>query len=71
MKLSVSVPEDDVEFLDAYAKTHGERSRSAVVQRAVALLRAGELGTAYEAAWDEWDASDANVWDVTSGDGLG
>ena len=71
MKLSISVPDEDVEFLDEYAATHGIASRSAAVQRAVRLLRASELGLAYEGAWTEWTASgDAEVWEAASGDGL-
>lgn len=70
MKLSVSLPDDDVEFLDAYAEREGVASRSAVVHRAVRLLRASELGPAYEDAWAEWDASDdAALWASTTGDG--
>ena len=53
MKLSVSLPEEDVEFLDEYARTQGYDSRSAVVHKAVRLLRASELGNAYADAWDE------------------
>ena len=48
MKVSVSLPDDDVEFLDAYAETNGIASRSAVLHKAVRLLRASELGDAYE-----------------------
>ena len=44
MKLSVSLPDEDVEFLDQYAKTQGYDSRSAVVHKAVRLLRAAEIG---------------------------
>ena len=40
MKVSVSLPDDDVEFLDAYARSQGIESRSAVVHKAVRLLRA-------------------------------
>ncbi|MGQ0850035.1 MAG: ribbon-helix-helix domain-containing protein, partial [Actinomycetota bacterium] len=40
MKLSVSLPDEDVEFLDQYAQTQGYESRSAVVHKAVRLLRA-------------------------------
>ena len=43
MKLSVSLPAEDVEFLDQYARSLGARSRSAVIRRAVRLLRASEL----------------------------
>ena len=32
MKLSVSLPDEDVEFLDRYAAEHGIGSRSAAVQ---------------------------------------
>lgn len=58
MKLSVSLPDEDVAFLDAYAGAQGIASRSAVVQRAVRLLRASELGAAYEGAWSEWSSED-------------
>jgi Arc/MetJ-type ribon-helix-helix transcriptional regulator len=71
MKISVSLPEEDIEFLDAYAKSLGVRSRSAVVQRAVRLMRAQELGPAYAEAWEEWQASgNADAWDSAAGDGI-
>jgi Arc/MetJ-type ribon-helix-helix transcriptional regulator len=71
MKLSVSLPEEDVEFLDAYAAAQGVESRSAVLHRAVRLLRAAELTTAYEQAWDEWATTDdAPLWDLTASDGV-
>lgn len=72
MKVSVSLPEDDVEFLDSYANAQGMASRSAVMHKAVGLLRAAQLGTAYEDAWGSWAASgDAGAWDTTAGDGMG
>lgn len=71
MKLSVSLPDSDVEFLDAYAETAGIATRSAALHRAIRLLRATALGPAYEAAWLEWStAEDSEVWDVTTDDGL-
>ncbi len=71
MKLSVSLPEEDVDFLDQYAKKEGFESRSAVVHKAVRLLRASGLGAAYEDAWREWAASgDAELWESASADGL-
>ena len=71
MKVSVSLPGEDVEYLDAYAREQGLDSRSAAVQKAVRLLRAAELGAAYESAWDEWAATgDAELWDASAGDGL-
>lgn len=71
MKVSVSLPDGDVEYLDAYAAEHRLGSRSAALQRAVRMLRAAESGAEYERAWEEWDTSDhADAWDVTAGDGL-
>jgi Arc/MetJ-type ribon-helix-helix transcriptional regulator len=71
MKVSVRLPGDDVTFLDEYAKERGLESRSAAVHHAVRMLRVAELGAEYEAAWDEWAASeDAALWDSTSADGL-
>ncbi len=70
MKISVSLPDEDIDFLDEYARNLGVRSRSAVIQRAVRLLRAIELAPAYAEAWEEWEASgDAEVWDTAVGDG--
>ena len=64
MKVSVSIPEEDVEFLDNYTKTHQIESRSAALHRAIRLLRASELGDAYAAAFTEWAGDSANdAWD--------
>jgi Arc/MetJ-type ribon-helix-helix transcriptional regulator len=72
MKLSVSLPDEDVEFLDAYATEQGFPSRSAVLHKAVRLLRGAELGAAYEEAFAEWEqAEESASWDVAVADGLG
>ena len=71
MKISVSLPEEDVEFLDAHAKAQGYESRSAVVHKAVRLLKSSELGAAYEDAWAEWTSSgEEALWEQTTDDGL-
>jgi antitoxin MazE9 len=71
MKVSVSLPEDDVEFLDAYAQSQGIGSRSGVVHKAVGLLRASELGDAYEDAFGSWeDEDEAGAWEGVVADGL-
>jgi Arc/MetJ-type ribon-helix-helix transcriptional regulator len=71
MKLSVSLPADDVGFLDAFAREQGLESRSAAVHQAVRLLRTAELGAAYQSAWEQWTADgDAESWESTVGDGL-
>jgi Arc/MetJ-type ribon-helix-helix transcriptional regulator len=71
VKLSVSIADQDVEFIDRYADEHGVASRSAVVQRALVLLRARELADDYAAAWDEWETGDAGVWETVDADGAG
>jgi Arc/MetJ-type ribon-helix-helix transcriptional regulator len=72
MKVSVSLPGDDVEFLDEYAREQGLDSRSAALHRAIRLLRTAELGATYEAAWTEWGTTGpADPWDSTIDDGLG
>ena len=71
MKVSVSLPSDDVRFLDEYAAGQGLESRSAALQKAVRLLRVSELSAEYESAWDEWHASDdSGAWESTAGDGV-
>ena len=71
MKVSVSLPDEDVEFLDDYAVAQGIPSRSAALQKAVRLLRASELGPHYEAAWTEWSESgDEQLWEAAAGDGI-
>lgn len=71
MKISVSLPGEAVEFLDAYASAHALGSRSAVVQQAIHVLRLSELPDAYGAAWEEWARSgDGDRWEPTVGDGV-
>lgn len=67
MKLSVSLPEEDVEFLDAYARERGIETRSAALHQAVRALRVSQLGPAYDAAFTD---PAADEWDETSSDGL-
>jgi Arc/MetJ-type ribon-helix-helix transcriptional regulator len=70
MKVSISLPGEDVEFLDEYAAAHGFASRSAVLHRAVRLLRAADLGPAYEDAFAEWyESGAARDWEITAADG--
>jgi metal-responsive CopG/Arc/MetJ family transcriptional regulator len=71
MKVSLSIPDEDVRFLDEFAKEHGVRSRSAAAQKAIALLREVELKEQYKIAMKEWvESPDAELWDRTAGDGL-
>jgi Arc/MetJ-type ribon-helix-helix transcriptional regulator len=72
VKVSISLPEEDVEFLDGYVREHGSGSRSAALHDAVDLLRTAQLSSAYEDAWGSWaSADDAEAWDDALADGLG
>ncbi|MFE0189154.1 ribbon-helix-helix domain-containing protein [Streptomyces sp. NPDC058989] len=71
MKISVSLPEEDLAFVDEYATRTEAESRSAVIHAAIEMLRAAELEAQYTEAFEEWDASEgAALWDRTSGDGI-
>jgi Arc/MetJ-type ribon-helix-helix transcriptional regulator len=72
MKVSVSLSDDDVEFLDSYAQAQGLNSRSAALHKAIGLLRTAQLAAAYEDAWDSWVTSgDAAAWETAADNGLG
>jgi Arc/MetJ-type ribon-helix-helix transcriptional regulator len=71
MKVSISLPDGDVAFLDAYASENGLESRSAAVQKAVRALRDTGLEAAYTEAFAEWEGTeDAALWEATVADGL-
>ena len=65
MRVRVSLPDDDVRFLDEYAREQGLGARSAAVHRAVRLLFISQLEASYEAAWQEFDADgEADTWEA-------
>ncbi|MFE6736537.1 ribbon-helix-helix domain-containing protein [Microbacterium sp. NPDC057650] len=66
-KVSLSLSEDDVTFLDIEAVSGRYASRSAAVQDAVRLLRESRLADAYAEAYAEGYDED---WDAASDDGL-
>jgi hypothetical protein len=70
VKLSVSLPDDDVALLDDFARTAGLPSRSAALHHAIRMLRHPELEEDYAAAWGEWhESGEAEAWEATAGDG--
>lgn len=72
MKVSISLPEEDVRFLDTYSVAQNLGSRSAAMHKAVRLLRSAQLGSAYEDAWTQWETEGhAEDWESTTADGLG
>lgn len=71
MKLSVSLTDEDVALLDEYLGRSGLKSRSAVIRRALQLLRRSDLEEDYAAAWDEWASSgEQESWESTLADGV-
>lgn len=71
MKLSVSLPTEDVTFLDEYASERALGSRSAALQAAIRALRHDRLAADYTEAWSDWRwTGEADLWDRIIGDGL-
>jgi Arc/MetJ-type ribon-helix-helix transcriptional regulator len=75
MKVSVSLPTDDVSFLDEYVREQGYPSRSAALHEAIRVLRemaiAHQMSAEYEQAWAQWrESGDEDLWAATTADGL-
>lgn len=63
MKVSISLPAQDVVFLDKKVEDKKFPSRSAAMHKAIILLQAIELEDAYEKAWQEWAMEDdCELW---------
>ena len=65
-KLSISLPESMVQFIEDYKANHHYASRSEVIEEALKLLRYQELEEAYRSASQETDSA----WDIAIADGL-
>ena len=71
VKLSVSVDQGVVPFIERYQNDHTVRTKSEVVERALELLRKAELEQAYKEAAQDWlENPDAALWENTVGDGI-
>ncbi|GAA3049844.1 Transcriptional regulator, contains Arc/MetJ-type RHH (ribbon-helix-helix) DNA-binding domain [Actinokineospora globicatena] len=69
VKLSVSLPEVDVQFIDEYLSRFDVATRSSVIQVAIGLLRESAMREEYAQAFAEWDAADdAALWESTVAD---
>ncbi|TXK17768.1 antitoxin [Homoserinibacter sp. GY 40078] len=66
-KVSVSLSDADISYLDAQTLAGRYGSRSAALQDAIRKLRESELADAYAEAFAEWHD---DVWDDALGDGL-
>jgi antitoxin ParD1/3/4 len=70
-KLSVTIEPTLLDFLERYQASYARKTKSAVVEEALALLRERELERAYREAAQEWlENPDAPLWESTAGDGL-
>jgi Arc/MetJ-type ribon-helix-helix transcriptional regulator len=66
MKISVSLPEEDIQFLD---HQFPNSSRSAALHAAIDALRHEGLRKEYEEAFAEWtDSPDAELWETATSD---
>lgn len=70
VKLSISLSDDEVAFIDRCIARDLADSRSAVIQQALARLHTDTLTDAYASAWDEWSSADGELWDETVTDGV-
>jgi putative addiction module CopG family antidote len=70
-KVSLSLSEQDVAFLDQQTLSGLYASRSAAVHEAVRLLRESRLADAYAEAYAEWSESgEEAVWAPAASDGI-
>ncbi|GGF29928.1 ribbon-helix-helix protein, CopG family [Subtercola lobariae] len=70
-KLSVSLSDNDVEYIDELARDHSG-NRSAVIHDLVRIAREMRAVRDYAAANDEWIAStESRAWDAAAHDGIG
>jgi len=71
MKVSISLSDEDLEFVDSQTRAGRYPTRSAAVQAAIRIMRDREHVDSYAAAWDEWDSSgDSAIWDAAADDGI-
>ena len=73
-KISVSLPESDLAVLDALVRQGLATGRSGAIRLAIDHMRGSALEARLAeqllASFDEEDASEADLWDSTAGDGL-
>jgi Arc/MetJ-type ribon-helix-helix transcriptional regulator len=68
VKLSVSLPDNDVAFIDNLSREH-DGNRSAAVHHLIQLAREMRAADAYTAAFDEWhESGDDAAWDGPASD---
>ena len=71
VKVSTTLPERDVDFIERYTIRNNLPNRAAAYQAAVRALRHEDLMRQYEEADKEWyESGEVEVWECTVGDGI-
>lgn len=71
MKVSVSIPDDDLAYVQTQVASGRYPTRSAVMHAAIRSLRTRDLEAQYAEAARDWrESGEEAVWDVTNADGL-
>jgi Arc/MetJ-type ribon-helix-helix transcriptional regulator len=71
MKVSVSITEDDVVYLESQIASGRFATRSAAMHAAIKLMRTRDLEAQYAAAAHDWrESGDGAAWDAANADGL-
>lgn len=65
-KFSISLPEQQCNFIESYRSQHHYKSRSEVIKEAIYLLQQKQLESCYLEANNEID----NAFDITASDGI-
>ena len=65
-KLSISLPRQQIEFIENYQSEHHYKTRSEVIKKALYLLQQAQL----EACYREASQMEEDVFDSTTSDGL-
>lgn len=67
VKISISLDDEDVRYLDGLHSTN----RSEAIHRVIERARESELEADYTEAFAEWASSDdAGLWDAAAADGV-
>lgn len=67
----MSLDNQDVAFLDSYAREHHCPSRSAALAQAIRALRESTLVDAYTNAFREFaESGELDAWDAATSDGM-
>lgn len=70
LKVSISLPEELLEYAESYRQSHGLSSRSEVLVRALKTLREAELAEGYRGLAAEYRAHRDQLADAIGAEGL-